>query len=653
MLPIEQRRRNLEILFNHTTVVPFKHRGVCLCFFCGLKMKDRQQLVEHSQTHLPCNTRHNSLKVLNVTDYEIKVDVSEIQCKVCSEKFSNIYNVGFHLAHKHKLLYDLATVVGVVSYRLIDLKCVTCFKQLKTLRGLIQHTNKEHPVHYFECDECSKRFRRKHDLLVHINQTHKEEYRCPKCPETFKTKKEYVKHKNVDHISQCNLCFQTFPSSAMRLKHMKGEHDIALGGTCGFCHKKLNSRFAFLDHAGKCTVGGPVNIEVSLTPVKTDTDVKGSFSLTTFVKTDSDMATPMSFTTSVKIDKDMTPPNEAETVTAMSAMRKAKRSARNSIAYVFNNTTVVPFKRYHNRFRCFYCPKEYTSCNDLRNHSVEEHPICDVKLKCMKLSGLGYQYMGIKVDSSILACKLCLDHYADLKALLTHLESEHGAKLGDCINKLIPFKLIDDQYPCPQCGEEFASFGVTLIHFNKEHNTENRVLCVTCGESFHGVTSLQIHKNRCNAAPDRFKCSRCDLGFYNKSQLTRHLGIAHKKKVFKCPLCPEFFASEHFKMTHITKDHKGGHRCTHCDASFMFRSRLIQHIRRLHLQEKNEKCPYCEKTFFDQRRLKNHLVLHTGERAFSCDYCDKTFSWKKNLISHIHVHLKNAGLDKKRKERKQ
>lgn len=589
MLPIEQRRRNLAILFNNTTIVPYKLRGQCLCFFCSTVMTDRQQLIDHNQTHLPCCTKDKSLKVLKGTEVEVTIDVSEIQCKVCSEPFNDIPNLEFHLAHKHDLSYDLETKVSFDKYRLIDFKCMICDAEHKTLNSLVKHTNKVHQLNYLECNDCGQSFRRKKELRSHINQ-HNKVFICLKCPKRFKLKAEYRRHKNEGHVSQCCLCFKTFSTLSLRIKHMKDEHDIALGATCGFCNTKLNSRFGFLDHAGKCSAERPIKSEVV----------------------------------------------EIKTVTDMVAMREAKKITRDKIAYIFNNTTIFPFKRFHNKFRCFYCPKEFNICNDLKEHSMEEHPNCDVRLKSMNLKGLGRKLF-IKIDCSILTCKLCNHQYDNLKSLMTHLETEHEAKLDNCVDKFQPFQLLEDKYPCPQCGKEFLHFSHTLVHFNKEH-VVNRVICVSCGESFHNVTALQTHTTLHHTTPDRYKCYSCDLGFHKKKQLARHMGTAHKKKTFQCTHCPESFTSEYAKIVHVTKEHNA-YKCSHCNAFFPTPFKMDQHVKRIHFHEKNVKCTQCDKTFFDQRRLKKHMGLHIRKKAFSCDYCDKSFMWKKNLTKHVNVHL--------------
>lgn len=594
VVSIQQRRKNLQILFNHTTVVPFKRRQLSLCFFCGVPQKTRQELIDHNQTHLPCSLQHKSLKSLKGTEFIIMVDGSEVRCKICSEEFQNIEYLGFHMAHKHELPYDLNAKVKFTQLRLIDFKCMVCHEHLQNLEALVKHTHKEHTVEYFECNDCGKQFRVKNHLRYHLKYFHKDMYSCHKCSESFKSRAAYAKHRRTDHISQCILCFKAFASMEMCSRHVKTEHDIDNGGTCRFCCKKLDSKDGLIGHVKICSLGG------------------------------------------------LTKPEMVETVPVnnIAALREAKQYTRSTIAYMFNNTTLQPFKTFHNRFRCFYCEEESSSCNDIKKHTIAEHPVCDVKLKAMKLKGLGRKFW-IKVDTSVLDCKLCQNRFDDLKTLIAHLVTGHGAKLDGCLEKFQPFKLIEEKYPCPGCGREFSFFPHLLNHFNKEHMTE-RHLCGYCGETLHSLASLNFHTSLKHMSTDRYKCSQCGLGFHTRGLLLKHQGSAHRAKVFKCGHCDELFINEYLRRRHEIRNHGGGHQCKYCCVTFMTHYKKTCHVKRMHLMEKNEKCSICDKTFYNKTRLKLHMAVHIGKGGFACHYCEKRFSWKKGLVCHMKVHTDEA-----------
>ena len=57
-----------------------------------------------------------------------------------------------------------------------------------------------------------------------------------------------------------------------------------------------------------------------------------------------------------------------------------------------------------------------------------------------------------------------------------------------------------------------------------------------------------------------------------------------------------------------------------------------------HIQNKQIKCEFCDKSFIGADYLKSHMVQHSDVKKFTCTVCDKNFHWSSNLISHLEVH---------------
>lgn len=560
-----------------------------MCFYCGDDLPDHDTLRMHTKGHGICSDRDRAVRLVKSGDSEVKIDVSDITCELCHETFGTFDEIVSHLMVKHKLPYHRDVELILTTYRLADLKCLQCEESFDYLSKLISHVNTSHPSNCFLCDRCNQKFNKKSDLRAHFRTQHKTKYNCLKCSLSFNTNALLQNHKLNAHMSMCNICFNTFTSASKRLKHMKKEHNFDGILQCGLCLKILQTKQAFFRHAAKCNIMGESK------PIVID---------------DAEKEAPV---------KDL----------------------RSNIACILNMSTAMPFKHFMNRFRCFYCPKDFTECDDLKQHTVMEHPLCDIKLKSMRLRNRKEE--GIKVDTSSLSCKLCFESMTDLDVLTDHIISEHKAKYDKSIPSVLqPFKLIKENFPCPFCGVAYGYFSTLLKHVSKDHS-DNRKICVYCGESFRSDPNLRAHITRHHRSA-RYKCNLCDSEFINNNDLQLHSGRKHGVKVANCPQCPEKFISRYRMHRHLIDAHGTGHKCSYCGNLFTRHSFMMSHVRRLHLKEKNVECSVCFERFFDGQRLKMHMIKHIGERNFHCDFCGKKFLWKKNLRGHMASHIKHANI---------
>lgn len=320
--------------------------------------------------------------------------------------------------------------------------------------------------------------------------------------------------------------------------------------------------------------------------------------------------------------------------------KRIAKLRRENIACILNMSTAIPFKYYMNRFRCFYCTNNHTEFEPVRTHVINKHPYCDPSGKAMK-SIKGKDAI-VKIDISSLACKLCCISISDLDALSDHLISNHKTKYDKSMISIVqPFKIAKDNMACPLCPDVAFRYFVKLLEHMNESHSNNNVVCVYCGQTFRNTPSYRGHLARYHRGSE-CKCPDCDLAFPNIAKLTAHRANVHGTKTFKCSKCSEKFATVYLRQKHLIDAHGSGHKCSFCDRLFARNSYMKDHVRRLHLKEKNVECSVCKEKFFDKTRLNIHMVKHIGERNYHCDICGKTFLWKKNLRGHMSSHKRNA-----------
>ncbi|XP_072943131.1 uncharacterized protein [Epargyreus clarus] len=592
----ERRRNNLKILFDNTSIIPFKWRGKYLCFYCGKEYSDYADFKKHTKSHSMCTIQDYDNKFIKRTNEEIKLDISEINCELCTEPFTSVDEIVNHLIGKHDLEYDKEVDMPFQEYMLEDSRCQYCGVQFAYFGYLIIHINTAHPQNSFICNDCGLTFNKKRSLGFHIRYNHRRGgYLCDECPDLFESQGLLDKHKNTFHFRKCNTCNLSFVSYSLLKKHKQLEHS---DNKCPYCDQAYQSRQGLIQHLRAC---------------------KDKIVL--------------------KSDKQIYP---QENVLEPKKPQKNLTQKRQNIVCILNMSTAIPFK-FFAKFSCFHCSKKFTEFDELKEHTVAEHPICDLKSKCIKKCK-GERAV-VRIDVSSLACKECCETMDDFDTLIDHLISKHNADYDKSVTGCFePFKLIKDNIPCPHCPNTFRYFATLVRHINAEHCNYNRI-CDFCGRSFRSAANLGVHI--IYAHTGSCECDVCGMKFKNQWCLGRHKAKAHDVKDFKCPKCPEQFQSQYHKQKHLIQVHDIGHKCTYCGRMFTRNSFMKDHIRRIHLKEKNVPCTVCDEKFFDNHLLKLHMVKHNGDRKFTCNICDKTFLRRSAKYKSVEDTYKKGEMARK------
>ena len=83
-------------------------------------------------------------------------------------------------------------------------------------------------------------------------------------------------------------------------------------------------------------------------------------------------------------------------------------------------------------------------------------------------------------------------------------------------------------------------------------------------------------------------------------------------------------------------------KCKDCASCFSHRSKLVQHIRMVHLKWRPHLCQLCCTSFPSKNRLNRHMnVVHTKVRPFCCETCGASFVDHYTLSHHKVTHKEN------------
>lgn len=143
--------------------------------------------------------------------------------------------------------------------------------------------------------------------------------------------------------------------------------------------------------------------------------------------------------------------------------------------------------------------------------------------------------------------------------------------------------------------------------------------------------------------PDRFTCETCYNEFTDYDTLVKHKLSAHKRdRFYKCSVCTKMYRSRNSLYKHFHHYHTNMDTCTACNEQF---TDIIEHVKYHH----GEKCPVCEKHFFDVDDLNDHIVaIHVAQvkvenvsdecPELKCNICSRHF---KNMI-HLQAHIRRS-----------
>ncbi|XP_065082090.1 GDNF-inducible zinc finger protein 1-like [Ochlerotatus camptorhynchus] len=199
-----------------------------------------------------------------------------------------------------------------------------------------------------------------------------------------------------------------------------------------------------------------------------------------------------------------------------------------------------------------------------------------------------------------------------------------------------------EQYPslqrCKRCDMEFE----TKKELDKHKRLEHRdYMCDTCGLSFEQKFALETHRKR-HESVRQFKCDYCPMEYYTRPEMLLHIKQVHLNAFeVKCPECGLSFKTKSTLNQHIkTHTNQRTHTCSVCGYGFKSYTHLNRHIKSVH-QDVRYKCDHCEISYGRKDKLRMHMEkVHNIQTYFVCDICLQSYNSKDKLDEH-KVHHEN------------
>ena len=184
--------------------------------------------------------------------------------------------------------------------------------------------------------------------------------------------------------------------------------------------------------------------------------------------------------------------------------------------------------------------------------------------------------------------------------------------------------------------------------------------CDICNKTFAQIVSKNRHILKSHKDFKGFTCDQCGKWFTNSQNLIYHKQSSHEGnlKTYKCDLCEKTLTTKKSYRNHKKNIHET-HRddtCNECGRVFKTPMSLGRHMKIMHTLP-THKCDFCEKTFFDFKRLKNHTD-RSHNHFMKCMVCHKDIDAKRLQLHYFEAHCTKSNemyhckiCDKKFKEK--
>ncbi|XP_045506023.1 zinc finger protein 26-like isoform X2 [Colias croceus] len=246
-----KHRSNTEIILKCSTALPFRIWGQNFnCIFCRVQSGNPNGLRQHMASR-HANFEINSVFNRRMNKEFLKVDITDLQCKLCFIKIDTLDELLSHLKNDHKQPINFDAQPGVLPFALNDgtsWKCAICKQQFMDFFSLKKHTS-EHYQNYV-CDTCGEGFVTEVALRAHKRIPHENKYNCSRCVATFSTLEERSIHMKTQHTTMPYMCMHCknkprFATWELRKRHFIEVHNFKPGADayeCTTCHMTFKTR---------------------------------------------------------------------------------------------------------------------------------------------------------------------------------------------------------------------------------------------------------------------------------------------------------------------------------------------------------------------------------------------------------------------------
>ncbi|CAH2230094.1 jg11301 [Pararge aegeria aegeria] len=613
--PISEKQKhcsNLEVILANSNATPIRsHDGFTyMCCFCTDNFVNPSDLKNHTLTiHSNTEDRSKFMKKQTSSGYILKLDITQLKCKLCDKSIDTVEGLFDHLQNEHKqLIYtDVKNQIIPFKFGGEELQCAICPLMFNKYKILLEHMH----THYrnYVCETCDCGFINRRAMLSHKESHKTGSFECSKCNKVFATHQRRRTHINAVHKfmnmpNKCNVCNERFKSSPMKDQHMINVHGMSpVIRKCLACDKTFTNQNALRIHTKKyhllernyqCTEcemnffkgeqlkhhmlkhTGRKDFQCDVclkwftrkTVLTEHMRIHTNDRRFTCLQCGRGKSKPVKRSGGIAKTKTVVKPDIV--ITFVKKERQVPLNGRNmhcaNIEAFLKSSTATPIRSHDGfAYTCCFCSDRYVYPADLKSNTLMTHNNDrDIQEYLKKQRPDAFL---MKLDITQLKCTEFDENLDTADALLSHLQNVHRRLIFTAVkNEIIPIKFGGEELQCAICPLVFHKYKILL-------------------ELMH--THYRNHV-----------CEVCDVAFMNRKAMYEYRDI-HETGTFECDTCNKVF--ETLQRTHVKLVHKFMNMPTKsgvCNQRFKSTRTKDQHMATAHgMSPVIRKCSACDRTF--------------------------------------------------------